>query len=275
MTPTAPAAAPEAPKPLKIAGYEFPDENSAKAEIERGRQSGRLLTEAQKRLVEASKKEKDFEGVKGEAKKDFLKATAALGLSREEAVELASKFLWEHEVKPKQMSPEQRRIRELEAEKAEREGATKAEAEKAKAAQQEQATVEESKKLRREIEAVLTAKKVPGTRHALKRVASYLSSYAEAGADVPVEVAAEMAMGDYKQEFGELFDDASPEQLEEFLGKERWQKIARKVSDWALAKARGKIPGPPQEVVTRGKPVQKEEGKMTPQEFQKFMKGVK
>jgi antitoxin component of RelBE/YafQ-DinJ toxin-antitoxin module len=272
-TPT-PAKAPEAPKPLSIKGHTFKSEDDAFAEIERGRQSGKLLTEAQKRLMEASRKEKDWEGLVSEVKtkKDARKVIERLGLSKEEAVEVFGRWLYQEEVVAKEMSPEQRRIKELEAEKAKFEEERAAETRKRQEAENEQLTKREEAKLREELTKVLEAKKVPATRLALRRLANYMASYAEAGADVPVERAADMVMEDYKQEYGEMFDEATPDQLIEFFGKSRWHALARKVSDWALSRARGNISPMPQEPLASRKA--KTEEKMTPAEFQQFLKGA-
>lgn len=288
-TPAAPAAAtdapaggaaptpkaPEAPKPLTIKGHSFKSEDDAFAEIERGRQSGKLLTEAQKRLMQASQKEKEWGDLVGEVKtkKDAKRVIEKLGLSKEEAVEIFGRWLYQEEVVAKEMSPEQRRIKELEAQAAKFQEEKAAEAQKKQDAENEQATKREESRLREELTKVLEAKKVPATRLALRRLANYMASYAEAGADVPVERAADMVMEDYKQEYGEMFDEATPDQLIEFFGKTRWHALARKVSDWALARARGNIPAMPQEPVSQRKPAKAEE-KMTPQEYQKFLKGI-
>lgn len=280
-TPTATdVKAPTAPTPLKIKGIEFKSEDDAYAEIERGRQSGKLLTEAEKRLRESTKRDKSWEEMVSEVKtkKDAKLIIKQLGLSKEEAADLFGKYLYENEVLPAEMSPEKRRIRELEAEKAEREALIEADKKTAKAREHEAQTQQEAAKLRKEIESVIASKKIPATRLALKRVANYLSSYAEAGVDIPMDRAVDLVAEDYKQEFGELFDDATPDQLMEFFGKQRWHKIGKKVSDWALAQARGKIPAPPpaHEQVTRQPALAKStEGKLSPQDFMKVLKGVK
>ena len=113
---SAPAPVPEAPKSLKIKNVEFKSEDDAYAEIERGRQSNKLLTEAHKRLAESARRDKDWEGLKSEVKtkKDARKVIEALGLSKEEAVETFGRWIYEEEVRAKELSPEQRRIRELE-----------------------------------------------------------------------------------------------------------------------------------------------------------------
>lgn len=273
--PSTPAPKTEAPKPLTIKGHSFKSEDDAFAEIERGRQSGKLLTEAQNRLMESTRIQKSFDDLKSEikTKKDANRVIKELGLSKEEAVEIFGRWLYQEEVVAKEMSPEQRRIKELEAEKAKFEEERATEAKKRQDAEHEQNTKREEARLREELTKVLEAKKVPGTRLALRRLANYMASYAEAGADVPVDRAADMVMEDYKQEYGELFDEATPDQLIEFFGKTRWHALARKVSDWALARARGNIPAMPQEPVATRKPAKTEE-KMTPQEFQRFLKGA-
>ncbi len=285
-TTTTPAAAPTGngvapaaaePKPLVIGGLSFRNENEAKAEIERGRQSNKLLTQAERRNLEAAKREKDWEGLVSEVKtkKDAKRVIEKLGLSKEEAVEIFGRYVYETEVLPKELSPEQRRIRELEAEKAARDEEKATEAKAKEQREHEEMTTREAQKLRGELEKVLTDKKVPATRLALRRLANYLAAYNDAGADIPVDRAADLVAEDYKQEFGELFDESSPEQLVEFFGKEKWLKLAKKVSQWALASK--KEPGTTTSPPIENRPVQKsnQNDKMTPQEFAKWSRGVK
>lgn len=271
-----PAKVPEAPKPLRIKDREFRSEDDAYAEIERGRQSSKLLTEAQKRLSESSRRDKDWEAMVGEVKtkKDARKVIEKLGLSKEEAVEVFGKWLYQEEILAKEMSPDQRRIKELEAEKSKYEETRAAEQKKQDDFRAEQETKREEARLREELTKVLESKKVPSTRLALRRLANYMASYAEAGADIPAERAADLVMEDYKQEFGELFDEATPDQLIEFFGKSKWHALARKVSEWATTRARGNISSVPSDPVpSRRTPPS--EGKMTPQEFQKHLRGLK
>lgn len=272
--------APEAPKPLVVGGISFKSEADAKAEIERGRQSGKLLTEAQKRLFEASKKEKEWAELTGEVKtkKDARKVIERLGLSKEEAIDVFGRWLYQEEVLPRELDPKERRIRELEAEKARFE---EERANKEKAAKDEeftQLTKKEEARLKEELTKILQSKKFPNTRIALRRLANYMASYAEAGADVPADRAADMVMEDYRQEYGELFDESTPDQLAEFFGPQRWQALAKKVSEWALSRARGNMTAAPKGSIPArtGQPVpQKQEGKMSPQEYLKFMRSVK
>lgn len=270
----APKTAPPAPKEIKIKGVAFKSEDDAYAEIERGRQSGKLLTEAQKRLQEASRRDKDFEELVGEVKtkKQAQRLIEKLGLSKEEAVEVFGKYIYEQEILPKELSPEQRRIRELEAKLAQEEE-TKTRAKKeAEQRELEASTKREEARLREELTKVINDKKIPGTRLALRRLANYMRSYAEAGAEVPVERAADLVMEDYKQEFGELFDEASPDQLAEFFGEQKWRALAKKVSEWALAKARGNVKVP--EVQIQRKPKAEKSEKITPAEYQKFLGSI-
>lgn len=223
---------------LKIGDWEM-DEASARSEIERGRQSGKLLTEAQKRLEQASKLEKQFKSHRENAKKNPKAILEAMGLSKEEASELFSRYLYEEEILPSQMSPEQQKLKALELKlKGYEEEKTKAE-ETTKQAEFKAKVEQESQALVKEIQGLLAAKKVPATRIFMQRMAHYLSSYHENGVDIPTEQAADLAIEDYKQDFGHFFNDSTPEQIEEFLGQETWLKLASKISAYALQKRRG------------------------------------
>lgn len=272
-------AAPPAPKTIRIKNAEFKSEDDAYAEIERGRRANQMLSEAQRRLHESSKKEKDWENLRSEVrtKKDARKVIEQLGLSQEEATEVFGRWLYETEVVAKEMSPEQRRIKELEAQMAkfneEKENTVK----QKKKEEFEAAAKQAETQLRKELTELLQNKKVPSTRLALRRLANYMASYAQVGADIPASQAADLVMADYRQEVGELFDEASADQLVEFLGKQRWMALAKKVSDWALNRnkpAQGEPITPPQTAQFRPKTEVKSD-KMTPQEFQKFLRSVK
>lgn len=231
-------AAPAKPSKLKIGDWEM-DESAARSEIERGRQSGKLLTEAQKRLERASGIEKRFEALKASVKKSPKAALEALGLSKEEASDVFSRYLYEEEILPSQMSPEQQRMRQMEAQLKGYEEEKNKTAETAKETKFKSEVEQASNKLVKEIQDLLAAKKVPATRVFMRRMAHYLSSYNENGADIPTERAAEMAIEDYKSDFNHFFGESSIDQMEEFLGKETLYKLASKVSQWAIAKRKG------------------------------------
>ena len=79
LTPSAKPAAPKAPEKFKVGDLEFSSIEDAKAEIARGRQSNKLLTEADKRLKAAAEKERDdakaqLEAVPPRPKKRTVKA---------------------------------------------------------------------------------------------------------------------------------------------------------------------------------------------------------
>jgi len=257
---------------VKIADYEFDSENDAKSEIERGRQSVKLLNEAHKRLEASTKKEREFEARRRAAKGDFNKLIELGELSREEAIEAAGKWYYQNVVLPEQMSPAEREKQALKAE-LDRIKGERAQEEKETQAKVFQAKVQEQiARLRQELEPLLNEKKVPNTRNALRRVANYMKAYQEAGVEIPAAKAVELMVADYQQEFGEMLDEATPEQLEQFLGKERMQKLAKNISKWAL----GRLKGAPKPTENTTKDITKtgERKKMTPGEFNKFIGGI-
>ena len=277
-TPAPKAPAPP-PKSLKIKGVEFVSEDAAFAEIERGRKSNQLLTEAHKRLSEAQKRDKEWESLRSEVKtkKDARKVIENLGLSKDEAIEIFGRYIYDEEVLPREMSPEQRRIRELESEKARFEEERAREKQQREEAQLAERTKKAEANLRAELTKVLEGKKVPATRLALRRLANYLASYANAGAEIPVERAADLVMDDYKNEFTELLGEATPEQMIDFLGKDAFLAFAKKISDWAVRSSAQRQPNFHE---TSRKSVSavksgSQNAKMTPQEFEKYMRSVK
>lgn len=254
------------------------DEAQALSEIQRGRQSGKLLTEAQKRLEASNAKDKTREMAKRAIKSGNVdKLAEALDMTHEEAVEVMSKYLYEKEIKPKQMSPEQQKIAALEARLREVDD-LKAADEKGKKDEAFKLEVQQSiQKLKAELEPILNSKKIPNTRVALRRVATMMKSYEEAGVSIPAERAVDMVMADYQTEFGELLDGAGPDQLEAFLGKERMTKLAKSISQWALARLKGGNMKQPTSDTTQD--ITKARGpdtkKMTPGDFTRFIGGIK
>ena len=262
------------PVRLKIGDWEG-DEAAARSEIERGRQSGKLLTEAQKRLEKASSLEKRFESLKAQVRKSPKAALEALGLSKEEAADVFSRYLYEEEIRPSQMSPEQRELAELKAKLQGHEEEKTKKAETEKQTQFKQQVEQESQKLVKEIQGLLAAKKVPATRVFMSRMAHYLSAYHDNGADIPTERAADLAIEDYKSDFNHFFDESTPEQIEEFLGKEAWLKLASKISKYALAKRKGGVPQPDNKEVVQfqANKRQAREKKTDPNELLRKMSG--
>ncbi len=189
-----------------------------------------------------------------------------------------SKYLFEKEIKPKQMSPEQQEIAQLKA-KLKLEDDRKAQEEKGKKDEAFKGEVQQSiQKLKAELEPILNSKGIPNTRVALRRVALMMKSYEEAGVSIPAARAVDMVMQDYQTEFTELLDGAGPDQLEAFLGKERMTKLAKSISQWALAKLKGARAGsvsPDNAVQDITKARGPDTKKMTPNDFNKFIGGIK
>lgn len=256
---------------FKLEDLEFQSAADAKAEVLRGRQANKLLTESDKRLKAAAEKEKALEGLKKTKRfKDFMAFT---GMSQEEALQEAAQFFYENELVPKQQDP---RERELAAHKArikefeEKEARTKREAEEK---EHQAATAREVEQIRKDLEEALNSKKIPGTRYFVRRVAEYMQAYNQHGVKIPTQVAVDRALADYKKETSELFDEASVDQLISLFGEDRWRKLAKKVSTWALGKAKQPPAAPAMPVANQN--VDQGKRSIRPQDFEKFIKGVK
>lgn len=233
------AAPPAPPKRYKIGDFEG-DENALKSEIERGRQANKLLTEAQKRSEKAAQIEKAEAARKDKLRKDlFTTLTKEYGLTREEALEQMAQAIYQHEIVPSQESPEKRAIRERDAQIAEFKAKEQARADAEKKAKYDADVAKASKQLYDDVSKLLESKKIPRTRQFMFRVAHYLNAYQDSDTEIPTERAADLAMEDFREEVGSLLDDSSPEQIQELLGKERWNKLAHKISNWALAQVKG------------------------------------
>lgn len=269
LTPSAKPAAPKAPEKFKVGDLEFSSIEDAKAEIARGRQSNKLLTEADKRLKAAAEKERTLDDLK--KSKSFKRYMEITGMSREEAAEEAAKYFYETEILPKEMSPEARRAAEAEARLKEYEEREKTAKQKEREAALARQTQEEVVKLRTELEGILNSKKIPGTRFALRRVAEYKQAYLDQGVDVPTSVAVDRVLADYRSEFGGIMDEATPEQLISFLGQERFQKLAKKVSQWVLSSRKTAAPEPQPAMSLVNRQEQPRRRSLSPQQFQELL----
>ncbi len=259
---------------IKIKDVEL-DEDAAYAEIQRARQSSKLLTEAQKRAEAADKKEREFrerlERVK--TKGDLGELLKDLDLSPEEERKLLAGHLYSRHIEPEQLSPEQKRIRELEAQVAERQRQDEEGKQKEQSAAERQAQEEAFREVENEINAAIESGKLPKSRLLVQSVATWLRRAEAAGRSIPIEHAVQLGKEDAISVTGEVVDSSSVQELEALWGEKRLYEHATKMSRWLVSKLgqqagtqRQSMPARPQ--AQQGKPK-----RLTPQEFLRLQRG--
>ncbi len=200
--------------------------SAAKRELERGRNSGRLLQEAEKRNKAAEAREKVWEERK--AKKDLDGLVDELGLSAEEERELFSKRLYSKHIAPEQMTAEQKRIIELEAYQSKHEAEKKKASDDAASKKKSELSEQESKKLHAELIAAAEAGKIPKSRRAIQRIMDKAIAFDSRGMELPLEQIAALVRDDMAQDVGDYTDATSIEERKSFLGPERFKAEEKK-----------------------------------------------
>jgi len=265
---TAQAAAAEKAK-LKIKDLEM-DEESAYREIQRGRQTAKLLTEAQKRAQAAEQKEAALAAKKGKYKEDLGSFFEDLGVDENTAAQLAADYIYKNQILPQEMSPEQRRVAELEAKLAEYE-TEKTTLEQMRTESERAAVVQaESQRLQAELVEAAKAGKIPATQYGMRKIASKMLELESRGLSVPLEQIAAVVREESGREFGEVAASAEIADLREWLGEGNFKAMSKRILDYFLGQMQSSKPTPATKPV-----VSDNVRKMTPQEFLKKMEGRK
>lgn len=241
---SAPSAAPAVSTPVDSGTKPIPSGVPAKVEPK--------IAERYKVAVDGSEEEVDLDTLKkmyskGKGAEKRFEEAARL---RREAEELAKTDPWElirrngqdpdelaaqrleQAVARAQMSPEARRIAELEAKLAETEKVTKAEKERVEAAAQA-AQIEKGKEAAvKAIDEVVTQLGLPSNPAIRYRTAQYAQFMHQTQGRVDLEECAQLAARDLDGDVGHIIDSTPEERLVERLGKARALKIGK-----ALAKA--------------------------------------
>lgn len=265
------AAEPAAPAKLRIKDLEL-DEESAHAEIMRGRANGRVLTEAQKRLQRAEQLEQGHAKRLDSYKSDLSQLFKDAGLSPEDAKRIASEYLYKNHIEPGTLTPEQTALREAQAKLQSYEAKEKEAAEARTKTEQETTYTEQAKEIEQVILGALKSGDVPSSRYAVARMASKMEAYERRGAQLSPEQVAGLVREDYGQEFGQMFGEASVDDIRALVGDKAFRPFVRKVLAWGLAQG----PKDPTKTTARAAhspPSADARKRITPQQFQDLMKG--
>lgn len=232
-------------------------DNAAKAlglkpeELLRGSQ---LTRAAYERMEAAAKEAQRIEALKAKAKENpWAVASELAGLKDEEIDQLAEKRLLER-LQREAMSPEQRRIAELEAERqrlqAERDEQVKTQQQQA----MEQQTKAAVQHFNQTIPKAMESAGLPKTTESLRLVADHLKRQLSIGLQPDVAYAAQEVRQFLDQRNAAVYRAYSPQQLEQLLGKEAIDNLMRyRIEQAKGAPAQPPPPKPPETPKPAGK----------------------
>lgn len=205
-----------------------------------------MLKAGQERLRKAAEIERESKAVLERLKKDPRAALREV-LGGDEAVAKLAVEVVQGLMDAERLTPEQRRIRELEAAEAERAAKAKEEAEKAAQTETEAEQARYAERLNGEIKGLLEKGRLPQDPYVVKRLASLMFDHLEAGGD---------AEGLAAEDFLPLLNDTLKKEHEAYLGKltgeqiaELYPEMAAKVRKHFVAQAqkrRGQVPAQPE-----------------------------
>lgn len=271
-TPEGEAKAKPELKKLKIRDLEM-DEEAAYKEIQRARHTNKLLSEAQKRAEMADQKEKALAAKTEKYKQDLNALFEDLGLDDATAADLAANYIYKKQILPAEMSPEQKRVMELEARLSQYEEEKKTFAQRQEEAQRAQAIREEGERLQAELIQAAKAGKIPNTQYGIRKIASKMLELEERGLSVPLEQVAAAVREESGREFGEIAASSDVSELREWLGDANFKAFSKKVLDYFLGQVQSTKTNtkPPSVGNTNSTASQR----MTPEEYLRRLEGRK
>lgn len=269
------APAPEAPpekRKVRIRDVEL-DEDAAWAELQRGRQAGRLLTEAQKRATAAEAREKAYADRRTRAREDLGAILEDLELTPEQERELLSRRLYAKHIEPSQLTEEQRALREANEKLARYEAEKKTTEEKSAADAQKRAADHAKESLATELHEAAKAGRIPGAEPgkpggalAIRRIAEKMLAGETAGHTIPLAVAVAAVRDDLARDTLHFVSSAPLAERKELWGEEAFRSEEKLWREHFLAKLKSPaapvqparaVPG-----ISNGSPK-----RLTPQEF--------
>lgn len=247
------------------------------SELARARQASKLLAEADKRARAAEEREKSWAERESKAKEDIGHLLDGLGLSAEQEKALLAKRLYSRHIEPEQMTEEQRKLREYEQKLSAYEADKKAREDADKKAADDKAHAEASAALEAEILQAANAGKLPGAEPnapgraaVIRKVAAKMAMYEGRNLNVPLEQVVSVVREETGRETGAFVASASVDELRELWGPEAFNKHAREVTNWVLAKLKSKANPAGPVSKPRAAPAPQTPERMTPQQFQEW-----
>ncbi len=257
----------EPPKKFRLKDREYENEDEAWREVERGRHSARLLTEAEKRNRVSEAREKAIDEAKAKARGgDLTSFFRELGLSAEQERDFLARHLHDHHIVPESMDPTQRELASLRAKIADRDAQDKAVEEKRAADEKKNTLSGIAKKLDLEIVEAVKAGKIPNTRAAIQRIIQKTISFDERGMQLPFEQVAALVREDIAKDIGEFSSSTQIDERRELWGPAVFKAEADKWLAWFQSKLKSAPPLPQQQPRQQSRPADKSET-FTPQEW--------
>lgn len=254
---------------LKIRDLEL-DEEAAYREIQRGRQSSKLLTEAQKRAYAAEQKEAALAQKQSKYKEDLGAFFEDMGLDESAAAQLAADYIYKKQILPAEMTPEQKRVAELEQKLTALEQEKLSQKEAQEKAEREYVIQQESQRLQQELVEAAKAGKIPSTQYGMRKIAAKMLELESRGLSVPLDQVAALVRDESGREFGEIAATAEIADLKDWLGDANFKAVSKRILDYFL----GQLQSPKVTATRREKPqATKETKRMTPEEFLRKMEG--
>jgi hypothetical protein len=233
----------------------------------RGRSSSKALTESMKRAAAAEQIEKDHAARRQRIKEkgDFGAALEGLDLTPQQEEEMIAKYLYSRHIEPKQLTDDQRALRDLQKRAEAAESKLKAEEDTRSKAESLRVAKQEAASLETEILEAAKAGRIPGDKAAIRRIAAKMEMLESKGMRLPIEQVAAVVRDDVGRETGEFVASASLEELKDLWGDAVFKTHARKMRDYLLAQLKPGPTGPT--IKARPDPTQRPKGPMTPQQF--------
>lgn len=206
---------------------------------------------ADKRFFEADQLRKTTEGREAKLKDKPWDAIKEAG---HDPLALAQQLLIEH-FEGQALTPEQQKIKALEADKAKWEADQKTTAEKARQVEIDQHAEKSAVEYTTKFVAALKAAGVPEGLHAagmIARMAKYEAVNAESGINAPPEVLAELVKEDLQSEQRHAFGGLEGDVLLSAMGDELTDKVVKAAVARFERKSKGALPAPPKPVVATG-----------------------
>lgn len=207
---------------------------------------------AQRRMDEAARLRRGAETHQqrlAEARKDPRKAMELLndpdsGFPADVLEQVAEELLYK-KIQQEQMSPEQRRIQELEAREQQRENEQQTQAQQREEAEYNQGVTQALENYNRTIVETLGKSNLPKTEYTVKRMAEYMYQNHSLKLNYSQDQIAELVSDDYKSDLSSFLDGMEGEQMLTWLG----DKISNKLRKADLARLRSRGAAPPARIV--------------------------
>jgi hypothetical protein len=181
---------------------------------------------ANKRFMEAAKKEKDLESRVSKLKSAPIQAMLDAGISEQELQDHLEQYLV-GKLEYEKMTPEQKRLKELEQKLAEKEAKEK-EAEERRRLEQEQAEVAKwEEDYNNQFIQAMEEGRLPKTAHAARKVAEIMYSALESGHDLSIDDAIDIFNEDHNQYLQSFIKSLDVDAVQNLLGEDFVKKVRK------------------------------------------------